>query len=385
MKFKKMNESLTEKLVAPTEELLKAVEDVFKQNGFTIDKHGKTVFGSEHYQIRKADAIIHNADEIREHAMPLVDALDDVEERFNTRITWNFGADKDGVLTAGLDVREQYIEESLKEAVDDWNAYDAFMKSADDYMKFASDVYDALANVVEKHALATGWEFDERDLDQAYEDFKTQYLHEVELEPEFDDDTVEMEEDFDDDDFKTSEQEFSSKETAHGNGKANGGLGRVPSLFKKADRYIPNGAVVFDYGCGEYNTSERIKEFLADKEVTYIGYDKFNRTAQENSESLKQLNQLGGADIATCANVLNVIKEREIRVNEVIKNIYMKLKNGGTAIFDVYEDKKKAGPKQTGKDKYQLFKGLEDYVEEVAEIFGEQNVEKKGSIILAHK
>ena len=188
---------------------------------------------------------------------------------------------------------------------------------------------------------------------------------------------------FDDDNFVAGEQEFSSKETAHGNGKANGGMGRVPVLFKNIN--WKSGTLNLDYGCGEYSTSERIKEFLSDKGVEYVGYDKFNRTEQENKEAIKAVRDNGGADTVTCANVLNVIKERDVRVNEVIKNIYNLLKNGGTAYFDVYEDKKKDGPKQTGKDKFQLFKGIDEYVEEVEEIFGEGNVTRKGKLLIAKK
>lgn len=190
----------------------------------------------------------------------------------------------------------------------------------------------------------------------------------------------------DDFELQSSEQEFSSKTTAHGNGKANGGYGRVPALFKAPAVKYPNSGVLLDYGCGEYSTSERIKEYVTDisPDLVYVGFDKFNRSAEENSEAINIVRQNGGADIVTCANVLNVIKEREIRVNEVIGNIYKLLKSGGTAYFDVYEAKGKVAA-QTGKDKYQLFKGLDDYIEEIEEVFGPNSATRRGKVIVAVK
>lgn len=192
-----------------------------------------------------------------------------------------------------------------------------------------------------------------------------------------------LEEAFDDDDFEVSEQEFSSAETANGNAKANGGLGRVPALFTKIK--YPAKGLVFDYGCGKESTVQQITNYLKSQNIDYAGYDKFNRSASENSEALKKVRAAGGADIATSANVLNVIKEKDVRVNEVIRNMYKLLKSGGVAYFDVYSDKKKEGPKQTGKDKWQEFRGIDTYVDEVAEIFGKDNVQLKGSIIIAKK
>ena len=193
---------------------------------------------------------------------------------------------------------------------------------------------------------------------------------------------VPINEDISDYEFDERDQEITSKSTAHGNGRANGGRGRVPALFTKIK--FPRGSVVFDYGCGEYSTSERIMEYLGE-DITYLGFDKFNRTSEENREAVATLRRLGGADIVTCANVLNVIKERDIRVNQVIKNIYNVLKPGGVAYFDVYADKKKEGPKQTGKDKWQEFRGIETYIEEVEEIFGNGKVTRKGTILIAKK
>lgn len=179
------------------------------------------------------------------------------------------------------------------------------------------------------------------------------------------------------------EQEFTSKQTASGNGSFNKGQGRVPALFKKIS-WSPN-TVNFDYGCGYKSTQERISEFLADKGVEYIGFDKFNQTPAEQNEAWAAIEEAGGADTATCANVLNVVKERDVRVNEIIANVYDVLKSGGTAYFDVYEGDKSGAGGQTGKDNYQLKRPIDGYVEEVAEVFGEDNVKLQGKIIIAKK
>lgn len=179
------------------------------------------------------------------------------------------------------------------------------------------------------------------------------------------------------------EQEFTSKQTASGNGSFNKGQGRVPALFKKIS-WSPN-TVNFDYGCGYKSTQERIAEFLADKGVEYIGFDKFNQTPAEQEEAWAAIESVGGADTATCANVLNVVKERDVRVNEIIANVYDVLKSGGTAYFDVYEGDRSSAGGQTGKDNYQLKRPVDGYVEEVAEIFGDNNVKLKGKLIIAKK
>lgn len=179
------------------------------------------------------------------------------------------------------------------------------------------------------------------------------------------------------------EQEFTSKQTASGNGSFNKGQGRVPALFKKVS-WSPN-TVNFDYGCGYKSTQERISEFLSDKGVEYIGFDKFNQTPAEQEEAWSAIEAVGGADTATCANVLNVVKERDVRVNEIIANIYDVLKPGGVAYFDVYEGDRSSTGGQTGKDNYQLKRPVDGYVEEVAEIFGDNNVKLKGKLIIAKK
>lgn len=179
------------------------------------------------------------------------------------------------------------------------------------------------------------------------------------------------------------DQEFTSKQTASGNGRFNKGQGRVPALFKKIS-WRPN-TVNFDYGCGEKSTQNQITNYLEQQGVYYIGFDKYHQTAKEKEEAWDAVNEVGGVDTCTCANVLNVIKERDVRVNEVIANMYEALKPGGVAYFDVYESDRSGIGGQTGKDNYQLKRPIDGYVEEIAEIFGEDNVKRRGKVIEARK
>lgn len=182
----------------------------------------------------------------------------------------------------------------------------------------------------------------------------------------------ELDEAYEDDDFKSSEQEFSSANTSINSSK-------LPAVFSKV-KFKP-GTINLDYGGGKFDNAT---EFLAQQDVTNLIFDKFNRSDEHNRDVIKKVRQNGGADTATCSNVLNVIKERDIRVNEVIKNIYSLLKSGGTAYFTVYEGTG-AGDSRETKAGYQLNKKTADYIEEIAEIFGDNNVSRKGSVIVAKK
>lgn len=181
-----------------------------------------------------------------------------------------------------------------------------------------------------------------------------------------------IDEAFDDDDFSSNEQEFSSANTSINSSK-------LPAVFNKV-KFKP-GTINLDYGGGKFDNAT---EFLAQQDVTNLIFDKFNRSEDHNRDVIKKVRQNGGADTATCSNVLNVIKERDIRVNEVIKNIRSMLKPGGTAYFTVYEGTG-AGDSRETKAGYQLNKKTADYVEEIAEIFGDNNVSRKGSVIVARK
>ena len=55
-----------------------------------------------------------------------------------------------------------------------------------------------------------------------------------------------------------------------------------------------------------------------------------------NEKVLRAVKRNGGADTVTCSNVLNVIKEHDIRMR-VLRNIRDLMKPSGTAYITVYE------------------------------------------------
>jgi SAM-dependent methyltransferase len=169
--------------------------------------------------------------------------------------------------------------------------------------------------------------------------------------------------------IEDAEQEISSANTSI-NAK------RLPAIFNLVN-FAPN-TTNLDFGGGRFDNAT---EYLATKGVTNLIYDKYNRSASHNTQVLKKIKELGGADTVTCSNVLNVIKEPEARA-AVIKNCYRFLKSGGTAYFTVYTGNQ-SGVGTVTKSGYQLNRVTSDYVAEIEEVFS--NVKRKGKLIIAKK
>lgn len=89
-----------------------SIEDVFLNNGFELDKSirhenpQENLFGGMHYQIINPNVKFENQEQFKSVIMPFIDALDKFEKDNNVAITWNFGANADMNITAGVDVRE---------------------------------------------------------------------------------------------------------------------------------------------------------------------------------------------------------------------------------------------------------------------------------------
>lgn len=183
---------------------------------------------------------------------------------------------------------------------------------------------------------------------------------------------VEEEEDF----LEQPEQEFKSNKTA-GNGKQ----GRLPAVFKKAN--IPERALVLDYGGGTSESEAVAQAYLDQFDAREMLFDPFNQTAEHNRNVVKELRSNGGADVAICSNVLNVIKEQEVRL-DLLNKIKKLLKSGATAYISVYEgaDKDRGVGKVTQNgESFQNNLKLESYLEEVQSVFPDAT--RKGSVIIA--
>lgn len=163
-----------------------------------------------------------------------------------------------------------------------------------------------------------------------------------------------------------TEQQYSSSSTSIN-------CAKVPAVFKKVN-WIPN-TVNFDNGGGKFDTaSDYLREFGIDNLI----YDKYNRSSSHNNMVEDRLNHKS-ADTSTISNVLNVIKEKDARI-EVLNNSKNAIKSDGYVYITVYEGNKSGIGCETSKG-YQLNRKLRDYVDEVSEVFS--NVTVKNGMIIA--
>lgn len=181
---------------------------------------------------------------------------------------------------------------------------------------------------------------------------------------------VEEDEDF----LDQPEQEFKSDKTA-----VNGKQGKLPAVFKKAN--IPNGALVLDYGGGTPESEAVAQAFLDQFDAKEMLYDPFNQTPEHNRQVVKDLKANGGADVAVCSNVLNVIKEQEVRL-DLLNKIKKLLKSGATAYISVYEGSGAGqGSATQNNESFQNNMKLGSYLEEVQSVFPDAT--RKGAVIVA--
>lgn len=165
------------------------------------------------------------------------------------------------------------------------------------------------------------------------------------------------------------DQEYTSEKTSIN-------ISKVPAVFKEVKHWRP-GTINIDYGGGRADTAA---DYLAQFDVVNLVYDPYNRTPEHNREVLRTIRKAGGADSATCSNVLNVIKEPEVRRN-VLENIRRVVKPEGVVYITVYEGSGKGneGPTKSG---YQLNRKTADYLDEIKEVF--PDAIRKGKLIIAH-
>lgn len=170
------------------------------------------------------------------------------------------------------------------------------------------------------------------------------------------------------DDIQEISQEFTSENTSINSSK-------LPAIFKMVT--FQPGTINIDYGGGRF---DNVADYLTQFDVINLVYDPYNRTPEHNKDVIRTVRKAGGADTATCSNVLNVIKEPEVRQN-VLQNIKKLVKPNGTVYITVYEGSGKGneGPTKSG---YQLNKKTEGYLDEIKQVF--PDAVRKGKLIVAH-
>lgn len=149
---------------------------------------------------------------------------------------------------------------------------------------------------------------------------------------------------------------------------------QVAGLFK--DKNAKFGKTNIDVGGGRFNL---VTDYLAEHGTKNMVFDPYNRGVDENTATLRYLQNGGRADTATCANVLNVIREPDARAN-VILEVAKCIRDDGTAYFTVYEGDGSGEGRQTSSG-WQNNRKTADYVSEIGRYF--DDVQRKGKLIIA--
>lgn len=156
-------------------------------------------------------------------------------------------------------------------------------------------------------------------------------------------------------------QEYSSKDTS---------ISVVNKVYKQYN-FRPF-TTVLDYGGGKYDKN---KDYMQQKQVNVLVYDKYNRSEEENLYALS----VPHYDYLVCSNVLNVIKE-DVVIDEILK--HMRSLNADLYLFSVYEGDKSGTGKVTKKG-YQRNQKLAFYKSLLEQYF--TKVENKKGILVCKK
>ena len=169
------------------------------------------------------------------------------------------------------------------------------------------------------------------------------------------------------DDIQEINQEFTSENTSINSR-------RLPAIFRMVS--FEPGTINLDMGGGKF---DNVADYLSAYDVINLVYDPYNRSKKHNNQVVKTIRDAGGADTATCSNVLNVIKEPEARLN-VLTNISKLVKPDGDIYITVYEGSGTGneGPTKSG---YQLNRKTADYLDEIQEVF--PDARRRGKLIIA--
>lgn len=134
-------------------------------------------------------------------------------------------------------------------------------------------------------------------------------------------------------DFENSESQFELDTPDQEYDSANTSINstKLPAIYKSI-QFTP-GEVILDYGGGKFDNAVN---YLADMDVTLLVYDPYNRSKEHNKMVLDDIRHNSKVDATICSNVLNVIKEPEVRLS-VLRNIKKLTRPGGEVYITVYE------------------------------------------------
>lgn len=172
--------------------------------------------------------------------------------------------------------------------------------------------------------------------------------------------------------WDVTEQSVSSMNTSINNAK-------IPALFSIVDEKIgwkPH-TINFDIGGGKF---DNVCDYMAERYVAHLIYDPFNRSKTHNIQSITTA-ACYGAYTVTISNVLNVIKEKEIRIR-ILAQAKEVLKTIGTVYIKVYEGDGTGRCEKTSKG-WQNNMPTKSYLTEVKKVFPKAYI--KYGLIIAPK
>lgn len=145
----------------------------------------------------------------------------------------------------------------------------------------------------------------------------------------------------------------------------------VPAIYRRLygkndtqDLFFRPGSINLDLGGGRY---DHFTEKLAEHGVENLVLDPYNRSLDHNRQVIQRLEQVRGADTVTLSNVLNVIKEHEVRCF-VLRQASLYLRPGGWVFVNVYDGDRTSVASQT-RDGWQENRPLRTYLPEVRVVF----------------
>ena len=166
-------------------------------------------------------------------------------------------------------------------------------------------------------------------------------------------------------------QKYSSANTSMNKNK-------IPVLFTKVKKHFgwKQWETNLDIGGGSY---DNVTKWLDAIDTVNWIYDPYNRPKEWNEQVFIRLLMEEGSHTATLSNVLNVIENKENRL-EILNFAYKYLKPDGICYITCYNSGKKGISK---KDCYQVAEPLSFYLKEVLEVF--EHAEIKYGMIVAYK
>lgn len=180
--------------------------------------------------------------------------------------------------------------------------------------------------------------------------------------------------------MKKTNQQYTSAATSINSKKVPVGFKHLPNNLKGNSKFSTNFRRHrnLDYGGGKYDTLTRA--LWEEKGIDNFIYDPYNRSDRHNDNTIFIMEKFG-ADSATLSNVMNVIKEPEVR-EEILQNIRNLSKPGAMVYITCYEGDRSGKGKLT-RAGYQTNMRTKDYISEVEKYFSVVKV--TGNCIIAKK